>query len=216
MKGALIPDDFQDARLDNYQIHTEIQRKLFQMTQSYLKAFEKIKDSKVNSLGFIAEVGEKQIKRVPDPRKRAELGMKYNSYGLGKTHLQIAAAKELIRRGYAVLCISDTTFMDDVMNARMAGDGGVESEKLINAAIEAPILVWDDIGKSRYSEAKESVYYRIINERSRARRPILFSSNEDEITLSDHINGAAFSRLHGMAKDYFLKVKGDDFRMEAI
>lgn len=79
--------------------------------------------------------------------------------------------------------------------------------------MEAEILVWDDIGKSKYSEAKEELYYRIINERYKKRRPILFSSNEDELTLSEKIGEAAYSRLYSMSKSFFAKVKGTDYRV---
>ncbi|WP_302104904.1 ATP-binding protein [Polycladomyces zharkentensis] len=209
----MIPEEFVDARLDNYKVETPVQQELLQMTKEYLARFDEIKDTKANSMGFVAEVGEQQIRRIGDLRKRAEYERIYNSYGLGKTHLQMAAAKELIRRGYAVLCISDTVFMNELVNSKRIDDGGIEFNRLMGAVVQAPVLVWDDIGKSKYSETKEDLYYQIINERYKARRPILFSSNEDPMTLSEKIGPAAFSRLSGMAKDFFLQVKGDDYRM---
>lgn len=213
IKNALIPEEFENARFDNYIINSAIQRTMYETAQKYLADFDKIVDSHVNSLGFIAEVGEQQIKRIPDLRQRAEAAREYNSFGLGKTHLQIAVAKELLHRGYAVLCISDATFMHDLAQSKRYGDENAEFNRLIGAAIDAPVLLWDDIGKSKYSETKEELYYRIINERYKARKPIIFSSNEDELTLSERIGDAAFSRLYGMSKNYFLKLKGPDFRM---
>ena len=212
MKNALIPEEFKDARFDNYKIHYEVQKVMYETTMSYLKAFPEIKDSQVNSFGIIAELGESYIRSQP-PHHRAELLDKYNSYGLGKTHLQMALAKELIKQGHAVLCISDATFMHDLANAKRIDDDGEEFNRLMGSVIQAPVLVWDDIGKSKYSETKEDLYYQIINERWKARRPIIFSSNEDANTLSDRIGPAAFSRLSGMAKDYLLIVKGPDYRL---
>jgi DNA replication protein DnaC len=184
------------------------------MTKQFVENFSKISQGRQNSMGMVAEVGETQIKRIPDLKQRSALIQKYNSYGLGKTHLQIAIAKEFLQQGHAVLCISDVVFMHDLAQSKRYSDEGSAFYRLLNGVIEAEVLVWDDIGKSKYTEAKEELYYRIINERYRQRKPILFSSNEDELTLSERIGEAAFSRLYSMAKDYFVKVKGPDYRVE--
>lgn len=207
VKNALIPHEFEEARLNNYRVNSPM------IAKAYVLRFEEIKDQPQNSMGMIAEVGETQIKRVANLQERAELNSKYNSYGLGKTHLQIAIAKRLLDLGYAVLCISDVIFMHDFTQSKRFDDRGATFDRLFHSAIQAEVLVWDDIGKSKYSEAKEELYYRIINERYKKRRPILFSSNEDELTLSEKIGEAAYSRLYSMAKDYFAKVKGMDYRV---
>lgn len=213
VKNALIPHEFEGARFNNYKVESDVQRQLFQIAKSYVEKFEEIKDQPQNSMGMIAEVGKTQIKRLPNLQQRAELNSQYNSFGLGKTHLQIAVAKWLLKQGYAVLCISDVIFMHDFAQSKRFDDGGATFERLFHSAVEAEILVWDDIGKSKYSEAKEELYYRIINERYKKRRPILFSSNEDELTLSEKIGEAAYSRLYSMSKSFFAKVKGTDYRV---
>jgi DNA replication protein DnaC len=214
IQNALIPEEFEEAHLDNYQVNSSIQRELFQTAKQFVENFSKISQGRQNSMGMVAEVGETQIKRIPDLKQRAKLIQKYNSYGLGKTHLQIAIAKELLQQGRAVLCISDVVFMHDLAQSKRYNDEGAVFYRLLGGVIEAEVLVWDDIGKSKYTEAKEELYYRIINERYRQRKPILFSSNEDELTLSERVGEAAFSRLYSMAKDYFVKVKGPDYRVE--
>lgn len=231
-KNALIPSEFQNARFDNYEKFDNTTITLFDATQDYLKAFNDIvtKKQEHNSLGFIAVIGESRIRSMQG-EDRYIAKEKHNNFGLGKTHLQIASAKWILNnirvrdeiapgqlsafdRGCSVLCISDITFMDDLIGAMMAGDGGESLNKLLHNAINADVIVWDDLGKAKWSETKEGLYYRIINERYNNKRPIIFSSNEDEGTLSEKIGYAASSRLFGMCGDRLYAVEGNDYRLK--
>ena len=117
----MIPEEFAQARFDSYQQETEKQKLLYGTIVKYLRNFEEIKGTKQNSLGFIATFGELRIKQL-EPSKRAQAKREHNSFGLGKTHLQVAAAKYLMKQGYSVLLISDGTFMDDLIAAKMMND----------------------------------------------------------------------------------------------
>lgn len=230
-KNALIPNEFQNARFDNYKQFDETTTTLFEAIKNYLSSFQEIiaERSEHNSLGFIAVVGESRI-RAMQGEARYIAKEKHNNFGLGKTHLQMAAAKWILNkvrvhdeiapgqksvfdRGCKVLCVSDITFMDDLTNARMAGDGGETLNKLLESAIKSDVLVWDDLGKAKWSESKEGLYYKIINERYLRQNPIIFSSNEDEGTLSEKIGYAAASRLFGMCGERLYEVEGKDYRL---
>jgi DNA replication protein DnaC len=210
-KNSLIPDEFKESRFDNYKRTNETQNVLYNGMVDYLKTFETVKKTKNNSLGFIAVFGEQRIKELSF-KERAEVKRKHNSFGLGKTHLQAAAAKWLIKNGHPVLMISDAIFMDDLIQAKM--NDSEKLNKLLNDVKTVDVLIWDDIGKSKWSEAKESLYYQIINERYRNHQPIIFSSNEDDETLSEKIGYAAASRLFGMARENLYAVEGTDYRVE--
>lgn len=230
-KNALIPEEFKNARFDNYKTENETQRTLFNATKDYLKDFPNIMENKPkqNSLGFIATFGETRIRNLSG-EERYKVKAEHNSFGLGKTHLQMAAAKWILNnirihdeiapgqksrfdRGCRVLCVSDIRFMGELINAKMNSDGGETLNKLLESAIQADVLVWDDIGKVKYSETKEGLYYEIINERYRQQKPIIFSSNEDIGTLSEKIGYAASSRLEEMCGDRLYRVEGKDYRL---
>ncbi|WP_231559676.1 ATP-binding protein [Bacillus sp. UNC322MFChir4.1] len=211
LKNAMIPEEFVDARFDSYIRDTQEQKLLYNTMVQYLKNFESIRKSKQNSLGFIATFGELRIKQL-EPDKRAQAKREHNSFGLGKTHLQVAAAKYLMKQGYSVLLISDGTFMDDLIAAKMMNDDKKEFNRLLDHAKQVDVLIWDDLGKSKWSEAKENLYYQIIDYRYRHNLPILYSSNEDDETLPEKIGYAAKSRLFGMSKDYLIAVEGEDYR----
>src|SRR5690606_32078267 len=194
-KNALIPDEFTNASLENFEIHNDMQKAMYDMTVRYLQEFEITDSEKVVSkynFGFVATIGEQRLKELPTA-ERAELKQKHNNFGIGKTHLQIALAKKLIKKGFNVLTVSDTTFMDELMQARKADDEGESFNSLLASAINADVLVWDDIGKVSWTEARERMYYTIINERYRRGLPIVFSSNEDRGSLAEKIGYAARS-----------------------
>ncbi|MFD1425484.1 ATP-binding protein [Kroppenstedtia sanguinis] len=209
IRAAMIPDEFQDARLDTYVMETPLQIEMFNCIAHYIEHFDEIQDTPQNSLGFIAKYGEQRLRRDTGRKRDSS---QYNSFGLGKTHLQVGAARELIDRGHPVLIVSDVVLMDELAQARAADDGSTEFNRLLNQVIQAKVLVWDDIGKSNPSEFKRSMYFQIINERYKARRPIIFSSNEDTSTLAERIGEGARSRLMGMAKNYLLETAGPDYR----
>ncbi len=92
LKNAMIPEEFADARFDSYMRETEEQKLLYNTMAKYLKNFKEIRETKQNSLGFIATFGELRIKQL-EPAKRAEAKRDHNSFGLGKTHLQASYDK---------------------------------------------------------------------------------------------------------------------------
>jgi DNA replication protein DnaC len=220
-KQALIPDEFIHANFENFKRSTQYQQDMYDATISYLNEFAIIKHDngttkKIMSdknLGFIAVVGEQRLRELP-AGERAEAKRQHNNFGVGKTHLQIALAKRLIKDGFNVLIVSDVTFMDELIQAKMMNDEGETLDRLLYSAIHADVLVWDDIGKAKWSEAKEVLYYQIINERYRKQKPIVFNSNEDRGTLSEKIGYAAASRLLGQCGPYLLEVEGEDFRLK--
>lgn len=207
---AMIPDEFEEATFESYRITDETQKRLYDAAMSYIKDFDLLKDSKLNSLGFIASVGEQRLKEL-SPEEQHRNHNKYNSYGLGKTHLQVAIAKELIKQGHRVLIVSDVVLMDELMSHRR--DDMQEYHKLIDTVTTVPVLVWDDIGESNPTEAKLKTYNLIINERFKRRLPILYSSNEDVMNLGSRIGGKAASRLLGMSRERICQVSGLDYRI---
>jgi len=210
-KQAMIPDEFVHANFENYQIHTNMQQKMFDMTMRYLALFKNGIPSK--NFGLIAVFGEQRMRELP-LSERAEVKLEHNNFGIGKSHLQIALAKRLIKDGFNVLVVSDVAFMDELIQAKMMDDEGETINNLLHSAITADVLLWDDIGKAKWSEAKEALYYKIINERYRKQKPIVFNSNEDRGTLAEKIGYAAASRLLGQCGEFLLETEGEDWRLK--
>lgn len=207
----MIPEEFEEATFENFRVKWEHHRKMLDLAKEYLAQFDALFGTRRSSFGFLAKHGEAEWIRE---RGRRIMDDDKNSYGLGKTHLQMAMAKELIRRGYTVLCISDIDLMDRLSSARVLDDGGVEYQKILDTVIRPDVLVWDDLGKSKASEFNFRTYYTIINERWRQKKPIIFSTNESGKTLVEKIDMAAYSRLLDMAQGFLVELSGPDYRMK--
>jgi len=211
LKRAMIPEEFEEATFENFQVKWDHHRRMLDLAKEYLERFNALFGTRRSSFGFMARYGEADWIRE---RGRRRMDDDKNSYGLGKTHLQMAMAKELIRRGYTVVCISDIDFMDRLASARVLDDGGVEYQKLLDTVIQPDVLVWDDLGKSKASEFNFRCYYTIINERWRQKKPIIFSTNESGKTLVEKIDMAAYSRLLDMAQGFLIELSGPDYRIK--
>ncbi|SIT91549.1 DNA replication protein DnaC [Edaphobacillus lindanitolerans] len=216
-KNAMIPDEFTYATIENFQHDTDMQKDMHRMTTGYLDRFPAHRDALhkhgMQNFGLVADFGEQRIRRMPD-ESRTAAKQEHNSFGIGKTHLQIGLCKKLIKAGFNVLVISDVSFMDETMAAKRMSDNGETFHELMRGVMEADVLMWDDIGKAKPSESKEDLYYNVINERYKRKKPIVFSSNEDRGTLADRIGYAAASRLIGQCGDYLLETKGQDWRLK--
>jgi DNA replication protein DnaC len=82
---------------------------------------------------------------------------------------------------------------------------------LLQQATETPLLILDDIDKSKPKEERQEVYYHIVNERYKAKRPTVISTNKLE-ALSDYIGEAAMDRLmRGMIS---VEMVGSSYRLE--
>ena len=217
---SMIPEEFTNANFENFQRKSKMLESMYQLTFDYLRTFkiEKNDDGSKNKIispinfGLIAVFGEQRLKELP-ASDRAETKQKHNNFGIGKTHLQIALAKRLIKDGFNVLVVSDVIFMEDLMQAKMLKDDGETYNKLLHNSLTADVLVWDDIGKVNWTEPRERMYYTIINERYRKQKPIVFNSNEDRGTLADKIGYAAASRLIGQAEEFLIEAEGQDWRL---
>jgi DNA replication protein DnaC len=213
LKGAMIPEEFEDDTLDSYIVADPTQRILLDAAKQYLAEYDDIKDNSSNGLGFLATYGEQRLNAIRDLDKKNMIKQKHNSYGLGKTHLQVAIAKELLKQDVAVLIVSDAIIMDEMMAYKSDKENKDLYYRKFDALVNVPVLIWDDIGKSNTSEPKRTMYFNIINERYKKKKAIIFSSNEDRYTLESRIGDAAASRLFSMAKGRIYRVEGQDYRL---
>jgi DNA replication protein DnaC len=90
---------------------------------------------------------------------------------------------------------------------------GEDYHDLLRRAIQAPLLLLDDLDKLKPSEFREESLYKILNGRSSAGLPLALSSNNAPDELVRWIGGAGCSRL--MAGLIPVPMFGSDYRLEA-
>jgi DNA replication protein DnaC len=137
--------------------------------------------------------------------------------GVGKTHLAVAALKQIVRTRGARGLFYDTRDLLRVI--RSTYDPVVRTTELdvLRPVMEADLLVLDDLGAEKTSEWVEETLNLIVNARYSERRTTIFTSNyedrpdgTDPDSLLFRIGFRMRSRLHEMCE--FLDLDGADYR----
>lgn len=125
--------------------------------------------------------------------------------GLGKTHLSLSIANEVIRKGYSVIYGS----APDLFRKCEQEHFGRENGNTIDMLLEADLLILDDLGAEFESKFYNSILYNIINNRMNAVRPTIISTNCETDELKERYGDRISSRLYSMDQLFFV---GTDIR----
>lgn len=130
------------------------------------------------------------------------------SYGTGKTHLLVAIANARREANQPCLYVSAVTLFEAIAD-RIHHEQ--EHQPLLQRAAKTPLLLIDDLDKPKPSEFRESVYYFLFNQRSRAGLPLALTCNCHPQELDRWVGGAARSRImQGMVP---VLMNGSDYRV---
>jgi DNA replication protein DnaC len=150
------------------------------------------------------------------------------STGTGKTHLAVAVLRGLIARGY------DGVFFDyqelfEKIRSGYDPNSGTSSREAYRTALEAEILLVDDLGAHRYKEWVEDTITSIITYRYNNNKPLIATTNlpdDDRVpdyktagetvvykkSLAEVIGLRSRSRLHEMCRVIRMPAV-EDFRL---
>lgn len=92
--------------------------------------------------------------------------------GLGKTHAALAIAQTVLEKGYDVVYISAQSLFGQLERDRFADDC-----PLLEAVLEADLLVLDDLGTEYVSAYVLSCFYNLLNTRLLEKRPTVYTTN---------------------------------------
>ena len=128
--------------------------------------------------------------------------------GLGKTHLSLSIAAEVIRRGYNVLYTPAQSLMDTLERERFrrGEDGGS-----LDFVLESDLLILDDLGAEFSTNFSVSVLYNIINTRLIEKRPTIISSNLTVKEIESRYSPRVLSRIVGGYRT--IPFRGSDIRL---
>lgn len=128
--------------------------------------------------------------------------------GLGKTHLSLAIANVVIKKGYNVIC----GVIGDVMRKLEEQQfGRVEYDaSIMQDILEADLLLLDDLGSEFKNSFSESKLYDIINIRINNTRPTIINTNLTVEEMEERYNTRITSRLFFNFKR--ISFVGDDIR----
>ena len=94
--------------------------------------------------------------------------------GLGKTHLSLAIAGEVVKKGYTVIYNSAQNIFNEMQKEYFGREKTRQFETLV---LECDLLIMDDLGAEFKSTFSEAALYNIINTRLNLRLPTIINSN---------------------------------------
>lgn len=121
--------------------------------------------------------------------------------GVGKTFTAYAIFKYIDSEGGPVRLIKAMDIIDAVKAGYegFAGDKTLYQQDMANFLQDLSsfkgVLIIDDIGSEKFSEAVTTEYYKIVNERYEEMRPTIYTSNLSLGELSDKIGDRIVSRI---------------------
>lgn len=98
--------------------------------------------------------------------------------GTGKTHLAVAALKALIDKGYEGLFFDYQNLLDRIRSGYNATAGASDKEAY-RTAMDAEILLLDDLGAHRVNEWVEDTVTSILTYRCNHKKPLIATTNLD-------------------------------------
>ncbi len=131
----------------------------------------------------------------------------YGRTGLGKTHLSLAIANEVLGKGYNVLYGSVISFFNKIEKEKFGKVTDSDTESLL---IDADLLILDDLGAEFMTAYTQSVLYNIINSRNCRGVPTIISSNLTFEELKNRYPESVTSRIIGNFSPVYFT--GDDVR----
>ena len=121
----------------------------------------------------------------------------YGRTGLGKTHLSLAIANEVIKKGYNVVYGSVINFLNKLEREKFGRADSFETEDIL---IGADLLILDDLGAEFSTAVATSSLYNIINSRIARGVPTIISSNLNIKEMQDRYPESVASRVIGNYK----------------
>lgn len=127
--------------------------------------------------------------------------------GVGKTHIAVAIAKEIIRK-YA----EKTCFISSINLSKLSKKAfnDITSQKKLDSFETIPLLVIDDIGKEYATEWNSQVLSQIIYARYDNVLPTIITTNMQKETFVDTFELALVSRIVGTYT--ITTIIGEDYR----
>lgn len=151
--------------------------------------------------------------------------------GTGKTHLAVSTLRMLIARGFGGLFFDYQQLLQKIRSSYDPASGSGDREAYASA-MEAEVLLLDDLGAHRITDWVEDTVTSLITHRCNHQRPIIATTNLPDVdiqgsdrrglsaggtdykrTLVDQIGMRARSRLFEMCRVIRMPAQIEDYRL---
>ncbi len=129
--------------------------------------------------------------------------------GLGKTHLSLAIANEVLEKGYYVVYVSAPSILSKLESSHFDYNSN-EEEYLIQTLCDCDLLIIDDLGTEYANQYTKTVIYNIFNNRLLKNKPMIINTNMTIRELESTYSQRFASRIMGECDK--LDFLGNDIR----
>ena len=129
--------------------------------------------------------------------------------GLGKTHLSLAIANEVINKGFGVIYVSVPNIVSKLEKERFRYINDYNTQEYLT---QCDLLILDDLGTEYRTQFSNSEIYNIINSRILYNKPTIISTNCSLKLIETDYSKRLVSRLWGNYR--LLNFCGKDVRAE--
>ena len=201
----------------------EVYNELNKMSPLELSSFENF------SLDFYSDTPQPKSELTPKKRmaKILEFCKKYasqfkknspsllmtGSTGLGKTHLSLAIAKEVIEKGFGVIYGSAQNIISKMEKEKFRGYQN-SSDETERHYIDCDLLIIDDLGTEYLTSFSSAAIYNIVNSRIMMNKPTIISTNLSMKELEKNYSQRMVSRIIG--NNIRLEFLGSDIRQKIM
>ena len=122
-------------------------------------------------------------------------------------------AKEILDQNFSVVYMTASKlfkFLNDYLYA--FEDRRENLEEKYRLIFDCDLLIIDDLGAEASRNSDISNLFDVVNERMNDKKPIIFSSNLDEIELQEMYGSRIFSRIMGNNSRIY-EIFGEDLRL---
>jgi DNA replication protein DnaC len=141
--------------------------------------------------------------------------------GTGKTHLAVAALRQIISEKRPPVRGRFVDFTSLVLEIQMTFDGSGSSREILAPLLAADLLVVDELGAGKTTQWVMDLLYYLVNSRYQERKITLFTTNyidrggsspDNREYLADRVSRRIRSRLFEMCRK--VELRGGDYRKE--
>lgn len=190
-----------DSFADNSLINDKLKKATF---DNYLPPSEELADAKQRIIDFVSTYNKEE------PISLLITG----DYGVGKSHLCVAATKELMKKGYSAMFIQMNKLFTKIKGTWNKNSELTEDE-LLTAIANVDVLVIDDFGAEFTEKDREGVTWKVTKTNeiidSRVGKSTLYTTNFDVKELHDMYGVREFSRM--MENADLLEMNGENYRL---
>lgn len=156
----------------------------------------------------MTEVLERCKRYAAEFRKSSPNLYLFGETGIGKTHLALSIASEVLKKQFNVVYVSSQNIFFAMQQDR------AEAANIIETLLAADLLILDDLGTELVNAYVISTLYNIVDTRMGRKRPTIYTTNIiDEALLTARYTEKISSRLLGSCEMY--RLLGDDIRLQS-